>query len=405
MKYKSLILLFLLGFTSFAYSQNITIKGVVKDLTNLLPISGVNLGTLKTNYSTISNNDGAFEFVLPQVADTLKVSAMGYKDFKIALADVKDNEFYLEPKINDLEEVIIIKEGIQDLLERLIETSKHKFTTPILMYSYFREFVKVNARYTKFSDGELNYLLSHKSKKLVSDLNVKQVRAYKIPKSEDDETESVFENINSAFNIDELPATIDNFRFLERTLLKNKDFKKYEFILKSKKGSQGNEMMTLYFNPIDSVEEHLYKGFVSYDPNSNLIYTVSFQKDASKGQYANDINLLLFRFTVLDQIIKVNYKMSNDSYVMSDLSITFKFNVKKKNKYDDNIELKSDMVVTNFTKNTSGFDSKKIYKGKSLYEYGTKFTTPFWKKNNAILLTDKEEKIIRDIEEKAQEPQ
>lgn len=398
MKRKILFALFLLSLSLVSYSQNITIKGVVKDISTMLPLSGVNIGTLKTNYSTISNDEGAFEFALPKVSDTLRITAMGYKDFKIALADVKDSEFYLESKINDLEEVIIIKEGIQDLLERLIEVSKEKFTTPILMQSYFREFVRVNDRYTKFSDGELNYLLNHKSKKLISDLNVKQVRAYKIPKAEGDDTQSVFDNINSAFNIDELPATIDNFRFLERTLLKNKDFKKYEFILKSKKDGEGHEMMTLYFNPLDQVNEHLYKGFVTYDPQTNLIYSVSFQKDVSKIQYANDINLLIFRFTVLDQVIKTNYKMTNGSYVMSDLSISFKFNVKKKNKYDDNIELKSDMVVTNFTKDISSFDSEKIYKGKSLFEYGTKYTTPFWKNNNAILLTDKEENIISDIE-------
>lgn len=402
MKCKSLLLVFLLSFSFVSHSQNITIKGVVKDLTSLLPIPGVNISTLKTNYSTISNDEGAFEFVLPKVTDTLKISAMGYKDFKIALADVKESEFYLEPKINDLEEVIIIKGGIQDLLELLIETSKGKMSTPIVMNSYFREFVKVNDRYTKFSDGELNYLLNHHNKKLVSDLNVKQARAYKIAKTEEDGTESVFDDINSAFRIDEIPGTIDNFRFLERTLLKNKDFKKYEFILKSKKDEKGNGMMTLYFNPIDKAEEHLYKGFVTYDPETNLIYTVSFQKDASKIQYANDINLLLFRFTILDQIIKVNYKRSNDTYVMSDLSVSFKFNVKKKNKFDDNIELKTDMVVTNFTKDTGSFDLKKVYEGKSLFEFGTKFTSPFWKNNNAILLTDKEEKIIRDLEAKSQ---
>lgn len=402
MKCKLLLVLFLLGFTSISQSQNITIKGVVKDVTNLLPISGVNLGTLKTNYSTITNDEGAFEFVLPKVNDTLRISAMGYKDFKIALVDVKDNEFYLEPKINDLEEVIIIKEGIQDLLERIIETSKQKFTTPILMQSYFREFVKVNDRYTKFSDGELNYLLNRKSKKLVSGLNVKQARAYKIPKTEEDGADSVFDDMNSAFHIDELPSSIDNFRFLEKTLLKNRDFKNYEFILKSKKDSNGNQMMTLYFNPTDSAQEYLYKGFITYDPETNLIYGISFQKDPSKIQYADDINLLLFRFTFLDYGLRVNYKMSNDSYVMSDFSLNLKFNVKNKKKYNHDIELKTDMVVTNFTKDISSFDPEKIYKGKSLFEFGTKFTTPFWKNNNAILLTDKEEKIIRDIEEKAQ---
>ncbi|WP_284653403.1 carboxypeptidase-like regulatory domain-containing protein [Flavobacterium terrisoli] len=402
MKYKSLLILFLLGSTYVSYAQNITVKGVVKDLTNLLPIPGANIGTLKSNFSTISNDEGAFEFVLPKVTDTLKISAMGYKDFKIALTAIKDNEFYLESKINDLEEVIIVKGGMQDLLELIIETSKEKFTTPIVMNSYFREFVRVNDRFTKFSDGELDYLLNHHNKKLVSDLNVKQARAYKIPKMEEDGNESVFDDIKSAFNIDELPGNVDNFRFLERTILKNKDFKKYEFILKSKKDGDGNEMMTLYFNPIDSVEEHLFKGFVTYDPKTNLIYSVSFQKDAAKIKYANDINLLLFRFTILENDVKANYKMSNGSYVMSNLSVGFKFNVKKKNKFDDNIELKMDMVVTNFTKDTSGFDLKKVYEGKSLFEFGTHFTTPFWKNNNAILLTDKEEKIIRDLEAKSQ---
>ncbi len=401
MKSRHLSFFILVAFTFTSYSQSTIVKGIVKDINSLQPISGANLSTIKANYSTISNDDGAFELALSNAKDTLRIYALGYKEIKMAISDIKETEFYLEPKINDLEEVIVMKGGIQELLERITETSKEKFTAPLLMHSYYREFVKINKRYTKFSDGELSYLLNRKSSKLASILNVKQARAYQIPKTEeDDDADATLDNLNSGFDINGLPAYGDNFKFLEKTLLKDKDFKNYEFILKSKKGSNGDELVTLYFNPVDTVEEYLYKGFIVYNPKTNLIYSISIQKDLSKIQYADEINILLFRFTFLDYNLRVNYKMNNDTYLMSDMSLNMKMNVSNKKKYHHDIEMKSDMVVTNFTKDISSFDSKNLYKKKSLFVYGTKFTTPFWKNNNAILLTDKEQKIIDEIEGK-----
>jgi hypothetical protein len=395
--YRKILIFLTIVLCQFAFSQDIIIKGIVKDVNSTESIEGVVISALHSNYSTMTNNDGFFELTVPKSTDSIRFSMLGYHDLNIAVDDSKQQEYFLQSKLNVLEEVIVIKGGVKSLINKLITTSKAKFSTPILLNSYFREFVNINDRYTKFSDGQLDYLLNRKSKKISSSLNVKQARAYRIPKDPEDSSDDLLSDLNG-FDTDDLPAGISNFRFLEKKLLNGDEFDKYEFILKSRKISDDREEMTLYFNALEGIDEFLFKGSISFDNKSNLISNITLEKDQSKVEFAKEINILLFRFTILDQVIKANYRVVDNVYLLNNFSLNAKVKIKNKKRFNHIINLKSDMIVTNFSLDTSKFDSKKTYKGKSLFEFGTKFTTPFWKNNNAILLTPKEEAIVESLE-------
>ena len=89
------------------------IKNKVADFSTFLPIVSANIYVKNTTLGTISNSDGKFLLVVPREfeKDTLVVSSIGYKSFKISISDFDNSEeIYLETDIASLEEVLIIAE-------------------------------------------------------------------------------------------------------------------------------------------------------------------------------------------------------------------------------------------------------------------------------------------------------
>lgn len=377
-------------------AQNIIVKGVLKDIASMEAISSATISMKHSNAGTISNEDGLFELNVPKSNDTIVFSHLGYKPYKIAVATVKSSEsiFYMEPLTEVLEEVIVSKESFEDLLTILIKSSKARFSQPILMNTYFREFVRVNDEYKKFSDGQLDYLITKSGKDIKSQLNVKQARAVFLPE-EQEEDEIDFNSVSKIYKI---PSFIDNFEFLQNMLLIKDRFEQYDFILKSKNLKEGSEQLTLYFQPKDGVEESLYKGSVSYNPKTKLISNISIVQDPDFKKYINEINILIIKISLLDYSIDVNYKEVNGNYLLGNYVSNIKFKLKNKRRYNHIVEFKNDMVVTNFSNDISAFDKKKEYKERSLYKYGNKHSFQFWKNNNAIVQTKEEEAIIKRLE-------
>ena len=90
-----------------------------------------------------------------------------------------------------LEEVVVSKVPIDQLLNTLVTTSMARFNKPIILNSYYREFVKINNKYSKFSDGLLDYHISGTTKKNKSQLIVKQSRTAQLISNEELESEDI----------------------------------------------------------------------------------------------------------------------------------------------------------------------------------------------------------------------
>ncbi len=104
---KTVVLLFIF-FTSFnAFSQDITISGIVKDsLGN--PLQYVNVGILNKSIGTVSNYEGDFSLIIDKsiLLDTLKISRLGYRPEIVLLNEAKSIfEITLFEEMEVLEEV------------------------------------------------------------------------------------------------------------------------------------------------------------------------------------------------------------------------------------------------------------------------------------------------------------
>ncbi|MFD2520739.1 carboxypeptidase-like regulatory domain-containing protein [Emticicia soli] len=120
MKSKILLaILFTLIFSPTTFSQNptkesISVKGIIIQQENNLPLSYVSIGVLNKSIGTLTDTLGNFSFQVSQqnLADTLQISLVGYFPKKIVVKNFierKENTIRLSIKIIELAEVSIIK--------------------------------------------------------------------------------------------------------------------------------------------------------------------------------------------------------------------------------------------------------------------------------------------------------
>lgn len=98
--------LFCCSLTSFS---QYTFKGIVQDSLTQEPLPYISLYFEELNDGCISDLQGHFLFTSPVEKLSLRISAMGYKDFKCQLTskDTADLKILLQPSVYSLNEVVV----------------------------------------------------------------------------------------------------------------------------------------------------------------------------------------------------------------------------------------------------------------------------------------------------------
>lgn len=100
----------LLGFISYSQTE---VKNKIIDFATLMPIESASIYVKNTTIGTVSNSDGKFALQVPNefANDTLIISSIGYKSFKIPVNEFDNSaEIYLEEDIASLDEIVLIAE-------------------------------------------------------------------------------------------------------------------------------------------------------------------------------------------------------------------------------------------------------------------------------------------------------
>lgn len=111
--------LFLL-FPLFVLSQEQTAKGLILDKETNEPIPYVNILILESEIGTSSVEDGSYSLTIQDdnLNKVVKLSALGYKSSKIPVAlFLNAGEVFLEPLVEQLDEVIVYKKFEEEFLE------------------------------------------------------------------------------------------------------------------------------------------------------------------------------------------------------------------------------------------------------------------------------------------------
>lgn len=398
---KTCLLLFaFVYFTSAA--QTAFFEGKIIDKSTQESIPFANIFVQQSTQGVISNEDGVFKFYIPTNAETVEISHLGYKS-KIYPVNELNAEFttiYLEADEFALEEVIVTNKPINQILAGIIDNSKMKLDKSIKLETYYREFVKINNKYSKFADGLIDFYLQPKRKtKIEANLIVDQSRAFQLAEKGEIEQKGKVDlsELDSFFDIQKAANGFFSYELVEG-LTGKKSSENYDFELRSKKDQDGNTVEIIYVIPKPKVEDALLEGKITYDPVNKIVLDIDLKMSEKHKQHVKMRNVLLFKFAVHDIQIKQTYKFTNGKYIPSYKKSIIDIHIKFGKQMNDRMMCISDLVVTNFNDNVTAIPEKSsFFKERSLYLNGMNFTKNFWETNNALPLSENEERILQTL--------
>ncbi len=396
---KKLLVLLITLSAATATAQSVVIKGVVKDITSNQPLSHVTVSSDDGKWVTITNDEGSFSLACAVSTKKIVFSCLGYAPYSSTTATPPaDGIFYLEPKDFELDEVVIINTPIDEFMNKLIKSSIQQLKTPVVLNTYYREFIKINNKNTKFADGLVNYNLYRKKDDLKSGIVVKQSRAVELDTFTEGAVRGIGPSVVDAMDIE------SNFLVFRQIFHKKKVYKNYDYVIKSLKTVSNQPLALISFTPKAGVKDDLYNISVIYNPDRNIILDIEIKAVPELAQYAHAVNVILARYTINLLEYKSSFKVVNGLYLPSYFYLSGVVHVWNK-KYDNTYRFKSDMIVTNYSTNEADFVKKDQYDERTLYERGSNYTEEFWLKNNSIVLTDEEEQIIQSLNKQKQQIQ
>jgi len=386
------LLLILLCLPMIGFGQNNKVEGVVKDYETFKPISYVNIYSedeLKNNSTgSISNKNG--EFTIINNKSKIVFSHINYESFSIE-SNGSLKEIFLKPKNYVLDEIVISNEKPKDYLKRIIASSNSKIEKNTLLKGYCREIVKVNNKYTKFSDALVDYYVKKGNGK--SKLVLVQHRALKSKELSEEDDESI-ETIDSFFDIRDYVKEAYRFKAVKQLLKKNK----YEFLRKIKKEADGEEYEILEIIPNEKSDELLNKGYVIIDPKTKSILEYKIYTSESHLKNAKTVNILIAKIRIDESLIWSKFKNINNQYILTYNKKHVGVHIKMGKQIDHDFDFTSDLFVYKFKNNVT--IPKNGYHKKNLFQAGNSFTENFWTKYNTFPLSENEKKFINSIQQK-----
>lgn len=387
------LLHFLLLLPFLGFCQNKTYTGIIREVGSNLPIEMVSIGVENYNIGTVSNEEGKFRITIPNDAKTLLFNHLNYKILTYSLSSEKTEiEIILEPAGFDLDEVVVTSKPVNEILSDAVSASRKRLEKSLLMNTYGREFVNINGQYSRFSDGLLDFYVKRKSG--ASDLYVKQSRTFKLSEKN---TKNKSINTDGINLYDVRNAVSDAYDFSGLKTILNND-EEYDFELRMKTDKAGNSIEVVSIIPKPEVTSDLYTGTVIYDSKTKLILEIDIKKSPEHQKYSKLINILIVKIKINEDARKSTFKIEGNKYIMTYNQSKINFYVKTKKTFDDTFEFMSDIVTMDYKEGEFDLDRKTRFKEKSISKAGNNFQSEYWKTSNIMLLTSKEEKVIKSLE-------
>jgi len=384
-------------FTFCIYGQQVC-KGNVKDKTTHLPIPNSSVTYTGKTMGTIANTDG--DFVIPffnTSTDTLLITCIGYKTLKISTVNLNVHNpllIQLEQQSVELEEVIVLSESPNAFLKRMSANSVKHLYNPVMLETYYREFVKKNGQFSRFSDGILNFYLENKGKKKIESIYVLQSRA-KEAKVEAEEGKDV--DMPPIFG----PDKIADFYYVQRSMIKFTDSAKYDINIKLAKGKESQDYYILEVTPKPDIKEPLSLGKIFIDKSSSIITRVEMEVPESNRPYLPEINVLIVREKISYRNIILEYRIVGEKCYLKYAKINYGLHIYDKKKTNLNFDFRIELLTYNANYNqVKPYDDKPKYTKNTLYKHGTDYNNEFWKSYGVIVSTDEEIKMIESMKEK-----
>ncbi|KOS04926.1 hypothetical protein AM493_01900 [Flavobacterium akiainvivens] len=387
---KLLLLAFIL-FSALSFGQTLT--GTALDNTTRKPLDRATITTADGKRTTVTNSQGKFAFSYPQGTKKVIIKHLGYTILTVDVNSASPNAtYYLEPESYSLDEVVVPSIPIYEVIERIRANSVKHLQAPLVLNTYYREFININDTCRKFSDALLDYKTAHNKKatKLNSKIAIKQSRAAEIHTN-------VKRGLLYSTGIDTrgMIKHACNFYFIDDYFPNRKEYGKYKFTFEERTDGNGKPLTAIVFRPREEVHEYLYEGEIVYNPETELILNTEVHPAQTHTQYLRSRFKIGGHYTISDMNEKTIFTEINGTY-MPAYSYIYGIVHTWGWGFDNTYKFTSDVIVTGSAEDLTTFYG--TYTHRQLYDAGTNYTEKFWLNNNAMVLTAEEEAIIESLE-------
>ncbi len=384
---KTLILLFVLFFNTIVFAQDVEYSIVVKDIETQLPLENATVVIKKNKQVLLSDGDGKVTFLL-NGSSNVEISETNYEDLTLRWESLKENDFvvYLKSKDNKLDEIVLSKENPQSILQKIVSNSTAKLAKPCRLKAYVREFFILDNKYSYYNDGLVNFQFNVSQKKVNTTLLVEQNRSYSL--IEQDVSADL-----KGYNLNDIMENYANLKYFD-PILDSKAKKEYDFVTKGDPTNKDYFIMTI--SPLDKAKKAVDTFEIVYDPEKKLIIGFSIiitpgtiaELTEKKEEGAKNITR---------SIVKVNYKVDNDDYYVLSSNEEVGYDVVLKDKAVKNIQVRNNLITTNFSKNEFAYDKSEVFKEESLFNKKNNILTNYWN-IDGFSATEEEKTLIADLE-------
>lgn len=143
----------------------ITLRGKIVNSDNREPVNAAGIFFKKSGIGTVSNEAGDFTFYIPLefINDTIYISALGYKNYKILPAAGSHKEFInvrLKPVPHVLDQVVVKSKNRKGMAEKLIKRALDSMEVnyphqPFQIGGYYRDYLEKQRKYSNLLEAAI----------------------------------------------------------------------------------------------------------------------------------------------------------------------------------------------------------------------------------------------------------
>lgn len=352
-----LVMLFFCSPNLHAQDNFTEYRGIVVDMDSQDPLVFVNLSLKNTNVSTVTNTEGKFTLKVDNDTNESIVLAtlLGYEPKEIPISELNGNtKIYLKQKITKLTEVNLTAFKNAESLVRRVFADKNKNTMneSTLMTAFYRETIKRRNRNVSLTEAVVNLYKQPYNSNRRDIISLHKARKSTDYKRLDTVAVKLQGGPFSTLYLDIMKYP--EYIFTDVTL----DYYQFEFDAPSTVNDR--PVYVVRFNQKPTVVGSGYQGKLFIDATTLALTSATYSLNITDSKAASelfvrkkprDINVY-----PTQAAYRVDYREKNGKwyYGYGLVQLTFKVN-KKRKLFNSVYSLTSEMAVTDWEVNTSGF--------------------------------------------------
>ncbi len=383
----------MLSLTTNAQERYLTLRGEITDAKTRAPLGYANIGILGKAIGTTSNSSGTFEFHIPisYSKDTVSVSYIGYRTYKICLADWQSErtlDVAMQTTIYELKEVVIRDKPytVCSLLDDVLKNYDTNYgTTPYEMEAFYREVRQTDKKFNYLIEAAVHiYKASYKKENVIQ---LKQIRKSSGP--------------NEYGRENRLAGLLKNDYVSNPYMGFYKRFKKKNaYIIEDTTIIDNHPVYVVSFGRLPSWKQTFY---INADDFAIIRYDVEtyYGKEGNLAMGKEEKNKV-FRYRYLKVVN--SFSLKNGKYYLNYIKMKVEHDLfneleKKIEKY--NVWEREILINNVNSTNVKPIEPQYIMRNEKLEDQLRGYDERFWKNYNILIRTPLEEQIVKDLEKES----